>query len=147
MIELNLLKGTMNDSSPVVVNEREFWRHYLFLLNIRTNAWINQKEIEILSWILSQEPGVCYFSVPNSRITKESIPRLSDAELSRLRKRLLELGLVIEHEQPSDKRRKVTLPNEALFKFQKFIKRNNTLSLIFPYEITQEQKRDAENGK
>lgn len=137
-MRLNFIKGTIGSTQTVKVTERDFWRSYLFFLNLRTTAWINQKEIEILSWILANDPDVCYFSTPNNALIKKAVPKLSDAELSRIRKRLLELGLITEQEHDMDKRRKVTKLDAALSKFQKFVKGNNMITIEFPYEITKE---------
>lgn len=136
-MELNLLTTKLGKESykAIQITELEFWQTYLFFLNLRSSFWINQKEIQVFSWVLSQDPDISWFSSPHSKQMKEAINKLSDAEITRIRERLLELNLVEQYPNPDDMRKKVTLPVPALRKFQKFIKKEKKVTFIFPYEI------------
>jgi len=138
-MELNLLKATVGQKAyqPIEITEIEFWEHYLSLLNLRGGFWINQKIIQVFSWVLAHDPDVSWFSKPHSDKMKEAIPSLSDSEITRIRKTLLELNLAKESPDPMDRRKNLTYPVDNLRKFQLFIKKSNTVTFIFPYEIAE----------
>lgn len=138
-MKLNILTTRTGNTAdiPLKIKEIDFWRHYLHFLNLRSSFFIQQKELEVFSWILSQEPEVSWFSKPNSDRMKDAISKLSSPEITRIRSRLLELNLVEQHKDPEDGRKTVTLPVPGLVKLQKFIKNNKNLTIVFSYEITQ----------
>lgn len=96
------------------------------------------KEIEVLSTILAMEPEVSYFCKPGNRVLQNKITKLSLSELTRVKKRLVSLGLIEEKEHPRDKRKNITLPVSSLLQFQKYVKTQSNITFIFPYEFTKE---------
>lgn len=97
---------------------------------------MTQKEIEVMSTVLSLEPEVSYFCKPGNRVLQREISKLSLSEITRVKKRLVSLGLLEEKEHPKDKRKNVTIPVSSLLNFQKYIKTQDTVTFIFPYEFT-----------
>lgn len=94
------------------------------------------KEIDVMSTILSLEPEVSYFCKPGNRVLQDRIPKLSLSEITRVKKRLVDLGVLQEKDHPRDKRKNITLPVTSLLNFQKFIKKQDKIEFIFPYEFT-----------
>lgn len=139
-MKLNVLtaKAGVPAEVPIKIPELTFWKHYLHFLNLRSNFYIQQKEQEVFSWILSQDPGTSWFSKPYSDQMKEAIHKLSDAEITRIRKRLMRLGLVEEHSDPNDGRKNITVPVPGLRKLQDIVKSTKEVNLIFPYEIAEQ---------
>ena len=131
----SVLTGKVSDRvTPVVKSEVEFWKVYLTLLNARSDNWITRKEIKVLSWILSQDKVECYFSKPGSLEITEQIENLSFPELSRIKKKLVNLKLV--KEDFVDGRIK-TLPHQSLQAIQRFVKKEGALNCVFPIEINE----------
>lgn len=133
MKNFSVLTGKVSDRvTPVVKDEVELWKIYLTLLNTRTDDWITRKEITVLSWILANKEGACYFSKPGSLEITEEITNLSFPELSRIKKKLLSLKLI---EEVFDDGKVKTLPVSNLRVIQKFIKKEKGINFVFPISI------------
>jgi hypothetical protein len=94
------------------------------------------KEIEVMSSVLALDIGVSYFCQPGNRVLQKEIPKLSLSELTRVKKRLVGLKLLDEKDHPKDKRKNLTLPVKSLLNFQKYVKNQDKIMFVFPYEIT-----------
>lgn len=133
MKNFNILTGKVSDRvTPVVKDEVEFWKIYLTLLNTRSDNWITKKEIKVMSWILSKEINKCYFSKPGSLEITEEIDNLSFPELSRIKKKLIEMKLVSEEFIDGKIR---TLPIDQLRKIQKFVRKQGGINCVFPISL------------
>lgn len=138
----NILNGKVGDAAkqPVKITEKDFWIHYLMFLNIRWQYYMSEKEIQVFSTVLSLEQGVSYFTKPAKKILQSKVAHLSDSEITRVKKKLLELGVVEESPHPKDKRTNITLPVASLRKLQTYIKSKKEITFTFPYEITEESE-------
>ena len=138
MTNLNVLNGKVGDDAnlPVKINEVDFWKQYLQMINLKWNYWMNEKEVQVFSVILSKEPGISYFSSPHNKELMDDISHLSNAELTRVKKRLLALDLITEEVDQKDKRRSIVLPYKSLINLQRFVKDKKKLKFTFAYEVT-----------
>jgi hypothetical protein len=136
MKNLNLLSAQFSDRvSPVLKNEIEFWKIYLTLLNTRTDNWITRKEIKVMSWVLANDPNMCYFSKPGSDIITEEVENLSSPELTRVKKKLIGLGLV--EESLLDGKIK-TMPVKAIASLKRYMSKTGEINFVFPIKINEE---------
>ena len=124
-MELNIFNSKTGSEAkaPQTVDEDSFWRFYLRLLAL-LNQKINQREEDILAWILSREAGVDYLSAPNNRNLKEDL-RISYSELSRLKYKLQSKKLIDED----------NMPHVGFVKLQQFIRSNPDITFILPMQI------------
>lgn len=128
-INYDLLTGKLA-GEPVHVSSQQMWDVFLTSLNARLSAsnWINKKEIAVLSWILAQPYKKCYFSKPNNEVIMDNIDNLSRSELTRIKKRLMELGLIEEKLEDGIVR---TYPNATLLKLKSAIAQKGAISFSF----------------
>jgi hypothetical protein len=124
-MELNIFNSKIGEEAkvPQTVDEESFWRFYFKLLAL-LNQTINQREEDILAWILSRKEGVDYLSAPNNRQLKDDL-RISYSELSRLKQKLQAKRLIDED----------NMPHVGFIKLQRFMRNNPEISFILPMKI------------
>ena len=86
-------------------DEQEIWDAYLRLVNLvnRGNK-LADKEILVVSYILSLDINTSYFTKKNSKIISKNIPNCGYSELVRIKDKLLTLGILKEFPNPDDLR-------------------------------------------
>jgi hypothetical protein len=124
-MKLNIFNSKIGDEAdePQIVDEDSFWRFYFRLLAL-LNQTINQREEDILAWILSREEGVDYLSAPRNRELKDDL-RISYSELSRLKQKLQSKRLIGED----------NMPHPGFVKLQRFMRANPDLTFVLPMKI------------
>jgi len=141
MKNFNILNGKLSDGvKPIYKNEQEFWKVFLTLLNTRTDNWITKKEIRVLSWILANDPTICYFSKPGSLQITEEINNLSFPELSRIKKKLLGHGMLTEKFVDGKVK---TLLDDQILTLQKFVRDQGELNIVFPLSINEKPNQQT----
>lgn len=124
---LNVLTSKVGDQAKEFYDletEQDFWRIYLRLLRTR-GVDLNRREEDVLSFILSKDIEIDYFSSPNSKELK-SVVGISNSEVTRLKQSLKARGLID---------RQTNLPTSSLLSFQRFIRNKQKVEFVFPLNI------------
>lgn len=126
-MKLNILTSQVGNKaeSSSSMSELQFWKFYLQLLKAKGLS-ITDKEIKILSFILSKPQDRNYFKIPYSKVIKTNINNVSPAELTRVKKELINKGLVTHN----------GIPTKALYNFQAYVKNNPYISFVMPIQIS-----------
>lgn len=102
-----------------------------------------------MSWVLSKDPDISYFSKPHSDQMTEVSNKLSGPELTRIKQSLIAYGLLEEFDDPNDGRKKLVYPVSPLRKFQRYIKASKQpIKIVFAYEISEDEtSHDSGNSE
>jgi hypothetical protein len=135
-MELNLISGKTGKEAAeaYTLTLMDFWKTYFHLLNLRWNYYVTPKEIEVISWVLTQDPSKSYFSTPHNNEIMEAMNNVSMSELTRVKQRLLSLGLIKEADS-KDRRIRHAYPVEQLQKLRKYVEAKGKVTFVFPIKL------------
>lgn len=133
----NLLTGGVNKEAmnEVIMSEKDFWRFYMRLLDVRNNSQLNHMEIEVMAYILAGEPDVSYFKGEYAEKLRKEY-KLNRPALSRIKNNLT----LKKYLKNNELKRGDSLPIDTINKFQKVVKKSYNkinFSFIFPIEINE----------
>jgi hypothetical protein len=117
MITINLFNGKRNDN-PEVLDGIDYWKLYYEIINLRKGR-LTFKDIEVLAWVTSKNNDVNYFLSPGNKELVGSI-KCSPQELSKLKKKFYELGILDKEGYLSEnikKLRNAALKSPIMFVF------------------------------
>lgn len=133
-MNLNLLNGTVGQAAtvPITINEIDFWKQYIQLLNAKNNSNLDWKEIEVLAHILAGDYHKSHFKGMLAKAIKEKF-RLSAPDLSRMKSKLVTKHYI----EDTGVQRGDAIPTRALRNFQKLVKSGkvNEFTVVFPFKI------------
>lgn len=133
-MNLNLLNGTTGQAAvePIIINENDFWKQYIQLLNAKNNSNLDWKEIEVLAHVLSGDYHKSHFKGQLAKDIKDKF-RLSAPDLSRLKSKLVAKHYI----EDTGVQRGDAIPTKALRKFQKLVKSRKVdkFVVVFPFKI------------
>jgi len=129
MVKLNLLTGRGGDAAenPLDVKERDFWQYYLKLLNIRNNFALTDREIKVMSYVLTQNYNECQFTQNAGKELRTAL-RMKAPDLSKVKTQLM-LKRYIYFDEDNDR----TIPVKSIGDFQRYVK--NCIQKKMPIEI------------
>lgn len=119
------------------ITEREFWSTYLKLLNALnpSEKKLNDKDIEIVSYMLTLDLKISYFTKSKSKVITKSIDNASYSELTRIKKKLLEYKLLSEHSNPDDLRSKNYYFHEQFTSLKRIFKNKKSITFKLNYNL------------
>lgn len=126
---LNILTGKTGEKAKNAIESSEelFWKFVLNTWRVRYN--LTDKTIEVFSKILTLDHNVSYFSGKGSEYLRSITKNLSQAELSRIKKILLNSGLVVE----SSNGRGEAYPVNWLTVIAEKFRNNEEIQIIAPF--------------
>jgi len=86
---------------PLIVNESQFWGYYISILELCNGIFLNEKEKEILVYLLSNNPTKSHFKAPLNKIMQEKL-NIGYHNLHRLKYSLEEKGVITKTHIPGD---------------------------------------------
>lgn len=133
-MNLNLLNGTTGQAAtvPITINEIDFWKQYIQLLNAKNNSNLDWKEIAVLAHVLAGDYHKSHFKGVLAQEIKDKF-RLSAPDLSRLKGKLIAKHYI----EDTGVQRGDAIPTKALRNFQKLVKSRkiNEFTVVFPFKI------------
>ena len=136
-VHMKTLNLNLNASNPLydldsakIVNEEEFWRNYLYLLNLN-KPLLTDLELKVFAYILAQDYDKSVFRWNNPKKAANDLG-IDRPQLSRVKNKLIEKQFLQVHASKLD-----VLPHKLFRSFQKYVKNNkgNTINFMFPYSV------------
>lgn len=127
--------NSIDKNNTLLYTEKKTWEFFLRLMNAKNaENKLTNKQIHVLSYILSKEPNVSYFSKPYTNEIEEGI-NISYSELMKIKEPLVELGLIVESKHLDDGRKKIFLPVKSIIDLQIYVKKSKFVSFYFPIQV------------
>lgn len=124
-MELNIITRQIGDKArevhPMILED--FWKLYLRLL-YTIGSHVNQREEEVLAYVLARPLGIDHFTKPYNNKMREALG-LARSEVTRLKQ-----SLQRKHFIGND-----NLPVPALANLQKYILHDNKITFVFPLQV------------
>lgn len=132
-LSFNVMKYNQFSDEPLSVNEYDFWKYYLEILEIMAGKFLSELELNILAYVLAGIPGRSYFKKPSSTELMEKF----DIKLNnfhRIKYNLEEKGIIIPTEIRGD-----YILNPRLYKYQqeikKYLREGKTIEYKFKFKL------------
>ena len=120
-------RGFYDENNPLRVVERQFWVVLLKMWSL--NIKLTDKTIDVFSHILTKKDPHLYFRNDFAEVVRNEL-NISSSELSRVKKILVENGLLVS----LDKRGKVGL-SKQLSGVKTLLEKNNIISFKLDFSI------------
>jgi len=138
-ISFNVLKYNQFSKEPLEVDELSFWRYYLEILQVKGGNFLNNKELEVVAYVLAGDPGKSYFVKPYSEEIMETFD-LSVPYYRKIKYELRDKGIIV-----ATKKRGHFVLNPRLADYQKEIKRYLEEGIEIEYLFKFKKGKDDSN--